>query len=185
MESTVYEWNQDRLGKAISGLPAGRGRWFAAFAAARLHHRLADANNDHVKRELRTALVALADPATGVAALQSLLGKCEGLVQDEDAEDYDSDPVADNAVVATCYALEAALGDQEAVIWAATQAHEAVDYMAHSELDADFNDAEQMRQVASHQVVQEELAAQEADLVLLRTAEGSVELANRAMSYLA
>lgn len=184
MKNTIREWKPDQLREALSALPQGRRRWFATYAASRLNNRLADTDGSP-KEQLRVALAVLSDHTTGPAVLRPLLDRCDGLVQDEDADGYDSDPVADNAVVATCYALEAALGDEEAALWAATQAHETVDYMAHTELDADFNDVEQMALVASHSVVQEELAAQEADLKLLMTAEvGHEQLAERARSYL-
>jgi hypothetical protein len=84
---------------------------------------------------LRIALQVVVQPTVDLTAAREHLAECNALVQDEDAPGYNSGPVLDNAIAAVCYCLEGALGfDNDAYLWTATQAHEAVDYLAHTAL---------------------------------------------------
>ncbi|MFT5458609.1 MAG: hypothetical protein ACI9K2_005117 [Myxococcota bacterium] len=179
------ESSQEQIKAALATVPEGCRHWFAIGAAARLVQRVGSSADPAVTRTLSAALTALtAWPEAETSELQARLAECEELEQDEDAHDYDSDPLLDNAVAATCYAIEAAMGDAEAPVWAAIQAYEAVDYLAHTELAADFNDAEQMARVASHPVVLAEKKAQHDDLDFLAQHQEAARIAVRVRRYL-
>jgi len=130
---------------------------------------------------LRAALAALTQQDLDPTALQRHLASCDALSQYEDDASYTSNPVLDNAISATCYCLEGAINEEpEAFVWAAMQAHEAVDYLAHTALHADFNDSEQMAKVEIHPLVVGEVEAQSADLECL--ASRDLDLGNFALA---
>lgn len=78
------------------------------------------------------------------------------------------DPLAENAILALESAYEHLVShDSEKAIWAASQAYEAADYMAHNIADVDFGEPKAERLILENKLVQNELEQQLEDLVEL------------------
>jgi len=162
-------FERERLAEALLSLPSSRRSFFGASLSDRLLHRAREVrgNADSI-RTLTRIQAAIWETGSADTGLSRLVEECSELIRDEDELGEDYPPIEDSAVCATYYCL-LFLQDDDVMelVRAAERAYEAVDHLAHTDLDADFNDAEAMREVAEHPVVQNELAWIADDISLL------------------
>lgn len=98
----------------------------------------------------------------------------EEYLRGEDAEWNPLNPISDNAIAAVIYAVQCLnSGDFEAAKWAAVQAYEAADYVAHTLGDVEFGTKESETAIVQSPVVQTELLLQEE---VIKTIENAASL---------
>lgn len=96
---------------------------------------------------------------------EPFLSDYESLIPGEDAQWSPVNPLAENAVAALAYACQCQLTeDTESAAWAAVQGYEAVDYIAHTLEEIDFEGPEGEAAILESEYVQSEIQRQLRDV---------------------
>lgn len=99
----------------------------------------------------------------------------ENYLRGEDAEWHPLNPIADNAIASVIYAAQCVdTGDSESAKWAAVQAYEAADYVAHTLASIVFGSRHSESAIAQSSVIQGELKLQQEIMQTLKDTPSSV-----------
>ena len=95
----------------------------------------------------------------------TFVGEYESLIPNEDTAWTPFNPLAENAVAALAYAYQcAATGDTKPALWAAVQGYEAVDYVAHTLEEIEFEGSATETRILDNEHVQREISQQLRDI---------------------
>jgi len=138
----------------------------------RFHVETGQGDPDVLNEALYAARAHLGSGTGCPPEIGSLADRCEALVPVEDESWTDLSGLAQNAAAAMAYALRSvASGSAEDAVWAAVQGVESADLIASTQLDVDFNEPGIEERIVAQEVVQRELAEQEASLEALEDRE--------------
>lgn len=137
----------------------------------RFHDQTGQGDPDVLTDALNAARAKLMNDPVNFSDFMLMAKRCEALVPIEDDSWTDLSAIAQNAAAAAAYALRCLVsGSPQDAVWAAVQGYEAADLLSSTALNVDFNEPGVEKLIVTEDVVQQELAAQDA---LLRQLEES------------